>query len=165
MRIQKVVAALLLLLLLSGCVSMGAAPPEQEDEDELSIAALFQTENGDALHGSAAYFSTEANSNYCQVDSDGTASISGLPRNGELLLTLFDQQQEVQSAMTLSFDQGAVIDAMTSEDGVGHITVRSDTSEVALIFVLTEDGTLQCTLWLARTVPTNENLLQKGAIL
>lgn len=149
MRIQKMVTALLLLLLLSGCASMGAAPSEGGDEDELSIAALFQTENGDALHGSAAYFSTEANGDYYQVDSDGTVSIFGLPRNGELLLTLFDQQQRVQGAMTLSFDQGAVIDAMTSEDGVGHITVRNDTREVALIFVLTEDGGLRCALWLA----------------
>lgn len=158
MRIQKMVTALLLLLLLSGCASMGAAPSEGEDEDEFSITALFQTENGDALHGSAAYFSTEANSNYCQVDSDGVVSVFGLPRNGELLLTLFDQQQKVQGAMTLSFDQGAVIDAMTSEDGVGHITVRNDTREVALIFVLTEDGTLQCALWLARTVPSSAYL-------
>ena len=47
--------------------------------------------------------------------------------------------------MTLFFDQGAVIDATTGQDGVGHITVRNDTSEVALIFILTEDGTLQCT--------------------
>ena len=91
------------------------------------------------------------------------ASVSGLPRSGELLLTLFDPQQEVQGVMTLSFDQGAVIDATTGQDGVGHITVRNDTSEVALIFILTEDGTLQCTLWLERTVPPNTDHPQKGA--
>lgn len=156
MRIQKMGAVLLLLLLLSGC--MGAAPSENADKDELSISALFQTESGETLHGSAAYFSTEANSDYCQVNSDGTVSVTGLPRNGELLLTLFDQRQELQGAMTLFFGQGAVIDAMTGEDGVGHITVRNDTSEVALIFVLTEDGTLQCTLWLARTIPADADL-------
>lgn len=163
MRIQKAGIALLLLLLLSGCASMGAAPPEKTEEDELSIAALFQTENGDTLNGSAACFTTEADSEHCQVDSEGVASVSGLPRSGELLLTLFDPQQEVQGAMTLSFDQGAVIDATTGQDGVGHITVRNDTSEVALIFILTEDGTLQCTLWLERTVPPNTDHPQKGA--
>jgi len=163
MRVQKVGIALLLLLLLSGCASMSAAPPEKTEEDELSIAALFQTENGDTLNGSAACFTTEANSGHCQVDSEGVASVSGLPRSGELLLTLFDPQQEVQGAMTLSFDQGAVIDATTGQDGVGHITVRNDTSEVALIFILTGDGTLQCALWLERTVPPNTDHPQNGA--
>jgi len=158
MCIQKMGAVLLLLLLLSGCAGIGTASPEKDDEDEISVSALFQTENGDALYGSAACFSTEAYSEHCQVDSEGIANISGLPRSGELLLTLFDQQQEVQGAMTLYFDQGDVIDATTSQDGIGHITVRNDTSEVALIFVLEEDGSLQCALWLARTVPTNENL-------
>ena len=160
--IHKMGAALLLLLLLSGCTGIGAAPRGEEEEDGLSIAAVFQTESGDALHGSAAYFSTETSSDNCQVDSDGTASISGLPRNGELLVTLFDQRQEVQGTIMLSFSEGTVIDAMTDEDGVGHITVRNDTREVALNFVLTEDGTLRCTLWLAGTVPTGTDFTQKG---
>ena len=162
MRFQKMGAVLLFLLLLSGCASLGEAPPAEADEEDLSIAALFQTENGDTLHGSAVCFSTETSRDYCQVDNDGTASISGLPRSGELLLTLFDPQQEVQGAMTLFFDQGAVIDATTGEDGVGYITVREDTGEVALLFVLTENGILQCTLWPARTLPPNAELPQKG---
>ena len=153
MRFQEIGALLLLLLLFSGCSGIGAAPPAEADKEELSVAALFQTENGDALHGSAVCFSTETASDYCQVDNGGTARISGLPRSGELLLTLFDPQQEVQGSMTLFFDQGAVIDATTSED----------TGEVALLFVLTENGALQCTLWLARTLPPNAELPQKGA--
>lgn len=162
MRFQKIGALLLLLLLISGCSDIGAAPPVEADEEELSVAALFQTESGDMLHGSAVCFSTETSNDYCQVGNDGTASISGLPRSGELLLTLFDPQQEVQGAMTLFIDQGAVIDATTSEDGVGYIAVREDTGEVALLFVLTENGALQCTLWLARTPPPNAEYPQKG---
>lgn len=145
---------MLLLLVLSGCAGIGMVPPEKTEEDQISIAALFQAEDGGALHGGSACFSAESSSDSCEVDRDGTASISGLPRNEELLLTLFDQQQEVQGTMTLSFDQGAVIDATTDEDGIGHITVRDDTSEVALMFVLAEDGALRCTLWLARTNPS-----------
>ena len=158
MRFQKIGALLLLLLLLFGCADMGAAPPAEADEEELSVAALFQTENGDTLHGSAVCFSTGTDSGYCQVDNDGTASVSGLPRSGELLLTLFDPQQEVQGAMTLFFDEGAVTDAMTGEDGVGHVTVRRDAREVALLFILTEDGGLRCTLWLAGTAPSDTDL-------
>ncbi len=160
---QRVGIALLLLLFLAGCTGMGTAPLEKTEEEGLSIAALFQTENGDALRGSAACFSTEAASEHCQVDSEGIVSVSGLPRSGELRLTLVDPQQKEQGAMTLSFGQGAVIDASTGENGVGHFTVRDDTSEVALIFVLTEDGTLQCTLWLEGTVPPNADYPQKGA--
>ena len=162
MRFQKMGAVLLLLLLLFGCGGTGAAPPAEAGGEALSVAALFQTESGDALQGSAVCFTTETGSDYCQVDHDGTASITGLPRRGELLLTLFDPHQEVQGAMTLIFDQGAVIDATTSEDGVGYITVREDTGEVALLFVLAENGALQCTLWLAKTPPPNAELSQKG---
>lgn len=156
--IQKIGAALLALLLLSGCAGAGAAPAGKADEGGLSVAALFQTESGDAVHGGAACFSTEKDGGYCQVGGDGTVSVSGLPRRGELLLTLFDRHQEPQGAMTLSFDEGAVIDAMTGEDGVGHITVRHDTREVALLFILTEDGGLRCTLWLAKTAPSDTDL-------
>lgn len=162
MYIHKMGAALLLLLLLSGCAGMGTAPREKEDEEELSIAAVFQTESGNALCGSASCFSAGTSGNHYRVDSDGTASIPGLPRNGELRLTLFDQRQEVQGTIMLSFSEGAVIDAMTDEEGVGHITVRNDTSEVALMFVLTENGALRCTLWLARPVPAGTGLTRKG---
>lgn len=162
MRFQKMGASLLLLLLLSSCSGIGAAPPAETGGEELSIAALFQTESGDTLRGSAVCFSTETGSDQCQVDDDGTASITGLPRNGELLLTLFDPQQEAQGTMTLFIGQGAVIDAATGEDGVGHITVREDTDKISLMFVLTENGALQCTLWLAETDTSDTELPQKG---
>lgn len=157
-RMQKFGAVLLALLLLPGCAYVNAAPPEGADDDGLSVAALFRTESGDALHGSTACFSTEAEDGCCQVGGDGTASVSGLPRRGELLLTVFDRQREVQGAMTLSFDEGAVTDAMTGEDGVGHVTVRRDAREVALLFILAEDGGLRCTLWLAGTAPSGAGL-------
>ena len=46
MRFQEIEALLLLLLLLSGCNGISAAPPAEADEEGLSAAALFQTENG-----------------------------------------------------------------------------------------------------------------------
>lgn len=152
---------LLLLLLLSGCADAGTLPPEPAAADALSVSALFQAENGEALQG-AAQFSAGESGGAHPLDSSGTVSISGLPRSGELLLTLFDRCQEVRGTMTLSFTQGAVIDAMTGADGVGHVTVRDDTREVGLLFLLTEDGALQCTLWLARTVPSGPDLPRKG---
>lgn len=148
MRIQKLGAALLLILLVtSGCAAQGAFSQEA-DGGALSISALFQAENGDKLEKGTAQFSAGETSASCPLDGSGAVSVSGLPRSGELLLTLFDRQQEVLGAMELSFGRGAVTDATTGEDGVGHITVRSGTDEVALIFVLSEDGALRCTLWL-----------------
>lgn len=156
-RTWKIGTVLLALLLLPGCAGMDAAPAGKADEAELSVAARFQTESGDALQG-AACFSTETDSRCCRMDSDGTVSVSGLPRDEKLLLTVFGRQQEVQGAMTLLFDRGAVTDAMTGEDGVGHITVRHDAGEVALIFILEEGGALRCALWLARAAPSDTDL-------
>lgn len=149
MRVKKLGAAsLLALLILSGC-GEGSGGHSPEPDNGLRVAARFQAEGGATLEGSAARFSAGEHAAGCLLDGSGEITVSGLPRNGELLLTLLDRRQEIQGAMTLSFSEGAVIDATTGDDGIGHITVRGDTDEVALTFVLTEDGALRCALWLA----------------
>lgn len=81
----------------------------------------------------------------------GTAlAFPDLPRNGSFMLALLDRQEQTQGTMRLSFSEGAVIDATTGKDGIGYVMVSRDTDEVALYFVLTDDGELQCTLWLSR---------------
>lgn len=160
MYIPKPAAALLALLFLSGCAGTGAVPPERTEEDALSVSALFQAEDREMLRGSVARFSVQETS--YPLDSGGEIRASGLPRSGELLLTLFDQRQEVQGAMTLSFSQGAVSDATTGEDGVGHITVRTDADEVALLFDVTESGALTCTLWLNQAEASDTDQPRKG---
>lgn len=161
MSIPKIGAALLLLLILSGCGDSEVSSADQGAS--LSLAALFQTESGEPLQGGAAQFSLEDSGETGLLDSSGAVSVSGIPRSGELLLTLFDQRQQVQGTMTLSFSEGAVIDAVTDEDGVGHITIRNDTDEVALTFVLEEDGALRCTLWLTKDALPHADKLRKEA--
>ena len=81
--------------------------------------------------------------------SDTALAFPNLPRNGSLMLALLDRQEQTQGTMRLSFSEGAVIDATTGKDGVGYVMVSGDTDELALYFILTDDGELQCTLWLS----------------
>lgn len=83
------------------------------------------------------------------MDGNGELQVTGLSKCGDLLLSVLDPQSEVIGTTTLSFDQGAVIDATTGDDGRGHITLREDTDVIALSFSLLADGSLQCSLRLA----------------
>lgn len=80
------------------------------------------------------------------LNDNGELEISGLPRAGDLMLTVLDQRNQTQGAISLSFSEGAVIDATTDKNGIGHISLRNDTDEVALLFVLQSDGSLLCSL-------------------
>lgn len=117
-----------------------------EQQDTLAVTAAFAREDSAPLSGHTVRLSQGEDSEDYQLDSEGTLRASGLPRSGEMRLTLLDQRQEVQGAMTLSFDQGAVTDAATGQDGVGHITVRNDADEVSLVFTLEDNGALACSL-------------------
>lgn len=117
-------------------------------ENDLTLVASFSREDGNPVDGDTVRLSSGGSGTDYALDGDGKLQAADLPRNGELLLTLLGPQQEVQGAMTLVFDQGAVMDATTGEDGVGHITVRTDTDKVALLFSIEENGELTCSLWL-----------------
>lgn len=155
---------MVLFLLFALCihtVEYNAAPTEHT-EDDLALIVGFSGEDGLPLGRDTVHLSAGGTGADYPLDNEGRVQVTGLPRSGELLLTLFDPQQEVQGTMMLSLDQGSVIDATTGEDGVGHITIREDTDEVALLFVLMENGALQCTLWLEEAHSPNAALPQKG---
>lgn len=136
-----------LLLVLYGCSNaIEETPPESAGTDELTITASFQREDGSALCDSKARFSFEETSVEHLLDSGEESKISGLPRSGDMTLIVLDRQEYEQGSMVLSVSEGAVIDAATDEDGVGHITLRRDTEEVALLFTLRDDGSLHCAL-------------------
>lgn len=150
------------MLFLGGCSRTVEQPAGSAVGSGLTMKAAFEEEDGTPLSNCTVRFSDGENSADYQADQDGALTISGLPTGGELTASVLDGQEEPRGTVTLSFSRGAVIDATTSDDGVGYITVREDTGEVALLFVLTENGTLQCTLWLAGTLPPNAELPQKG---
>ena len=143
-----------LLLLLCGCSgAVQKNSPLEETEGKIAIAAMFRQEDGIDLRGSTIRFAFGENSISHPLGDDGECIISDLPRVGDLMLTVFDRQERIQGAMTLSLSEGAVIDAATDDSGIGHIILRGDTDEVALAFVLKNDGSLLCALRLTRPGP------------
>ena len=150
---------IILLLFFTACAdTVGDNTRSQErEEDDLTLVAGFSSEDGNPVVGNTVRLSSGGSGTDYALDGDGKLQAAYLPRNGELLLTLFDRQQKVQGAMTLVFDQGAVIDATTGEDGVGHITVRTDTDKVALLFSIKENGELTCSLWLKQAETSGDD--------
>lgn len=119
--------------------------------DGLTIKADFERENGTPLSDCILRFSDGENSADYRADQNGTLAVSGLPREGELTAAVLDSREEPQGSVTLSFSQGAVIDAVTDENAVAHVTLKRDTREIALRFTLGDDGTLNCRLQLSES--------------
>lgn len=132
------------------CTRMsGEAPPDDDTEPSeggVSIEASFRQEDGEALGESTVRVSTEEDSADYSLDSSGVLAVSGLPRSGTLALTVLDHQNQIQGATNLTFSEGAVIDASTDSGGDGHITLKRDTKEIALVFLVKKDGTILCAL-------------------
>ena len=142
---------ILLLLFTTGISTVkGEAGDPEAPEGDLTLMAGFLREDGAPLdRGTVRLSAGEGAADYPLAGS-GEVRIAGLPRRGDLLLTILDAQGRTAGRMPLSISEGAVIDAATGEDGAGHITHRRDTDIVAVSFLLSEDGSLQCSLWLAR---------------
>ena len=141
------------LFVLCGCAHIGGneTPEAEPPEGGVSIEASFRQEDGEALRESTVRVSTEENSADYPLDGSGALAVSGLPRSGTLTLTVLDQQDRIRGATNLTFSEGAVIDASTDSGGDGHITLKHDTREIALVFLLQEDGTILCGLRLEQT--------------
>lgn len=142
---------IILLLFFAAYISTVEDEPAGDAEDGLTLMAGFSGEDGTALGGSTVRLSSGGSGTDYPLDGSGNLQATGLPRSGELLLTVLDAQGQAVGTMTLSISEGAVIDATTGADGVGHITLRRDTDRIAVSFSLLEDGSLQCSLWLAQS--------------
>lgn len=164
-RKQYIYSALLVMLLLlwGGDIykSEIREPPGGKGHD-ITVIAGFSREDGRSLTENTVRFSSGEEGTDHPLNENGELRISGLPRQGDLLLSVFDDQGQTLGAMTLSFSEGAVIDATTGEDGVGYITLRDDTDVVALFFLMAEDGSLQCRLWLTYSYPPAPRSQRKG---
>lgn len=169
----RMLPALACVLLLSGCagtVRESASPgptvtpadsssPQPAESSApagtVTVAAKFQREDGTPLPSETVRVSGGGNSMDYPLDSDGELRLSGLPKCGELSLSILDRQGREAVTMSLVFATGAVIDAMTDGDGVGHISLKEDTDEVALDFTWNDDGTLLCSLHLSQPLLTD----------
>jgi len=136
--------------LLCGCSAAAEEEPQPAEADNtaLTITAVFQREDGTALSNETVRFSDQENSADYALDERGELVLSGLPREGELTVTVLDGQAQPQETITLSFSQGSVIDVVSDGGGTGHVTLKEDTEEVALSFTLCEDNSIRCDLQL-----------------
>ena len=155
-------AVLAACLLAAACANTQAGPEEEEEEASaavavlgyaqfpgadltegaISISALFLEEDGAAVSGGSVLLSAGQVSADFPLGDGGELRVSGLPRTGDVRLTLVSQDAQELGSMTISFAEGAVIDASTSEDGVGYVTTRADTSVVSLEFTVSGEGLL-----------------------
>lgn len=138
-----------LLLFLGGCSHTVEQADGSGDAGGLTMKAAFEGEDGTPLSDGTVRLSDGENSADYPLDRDGTLTVSGLPGKGELTVTVLDGRGESQGTVTLSFSQGAVIDAVTDENSVAHITLKEDAREIALRFTLYDDNTLGCELQLS----------------
>ena len=156
------------VLLLSGCAGTvkGSTPTGQTaaplDEPSsqpsesaapvgtVTIEAKFQREDGTPLSGVTIRISDGNDSTDYSLDDGGALLLSGLPKSGERNLSILDQREQEAASMALRFTTGAVIDATTDADGVGHISLKEETDEMALDFTWNDDGSLNCTLRLSQ---------------
>lgn len=141
---------ILLLLLFAACVDTGRNNRGfgENTKSDFTLVAEFLREDGSALGGDTVCLTLDGKRTDYPLNANGELQITGLPRNDDLLLCVLDPQGKAVGSMTLSFLEGAVIDASTSGDGAGQIALRRDTDLIALSFSLSEDGSLQCGLWL-----------------
>ena len=152
-------AVLAACLLAAACADTQAGPEEEASaavavlgyaqfpgadltEGAISISALFLEEDGAAVSGGSVLLSAGQVSADFPLGDGGELRVSGLPRTGDVRLTLTSGDARELGSMTISFAQGAVIDASTSEDGVGYVTTRADTSVVSLEFTVSGEGLL-----------------------
>ena len=148
---KKTAAAIFTILLVLLCCYIRTVEQNQpaQEEGDLSVMAGFAHEDGTTFSEGIIQLSDGGHILEYPL-SDTALAFPNLPRNGSFMLALLDRQEQTQGTMRLSFSEGAVIDATTGKDGVGYVMVSGDTDELALYFILTEDGELQCTLWLSR---------------
>ena len=150
-----------LLLFSGGCAdtveektSPSSSPPPASSggagEGGLAILASFQREDGSPLTGRSIRLSAGGESAEYPLDDRGELRVSGLPRKMTLEVTVLDGEAGPQGAITISFSEGTVIDASTDTEGAGYVVVKEDTEAVSLLFVLCDDGSIQCDLDLGR---------------
>lgn len=137
------------ILFLGGCSHTVEQTAGSTDASGLTMKAAFEEEDGTPLSDGTVRLSDRENSMDYPLDQNGTLTVSGLPGEGDLTVTVPDGREEPRGTVTLSFSRGAVIDAVTDENAVAHITLKEDTREIALCFTLRDDGTLECALRLS----------------
>ena len=122
------------------------AEPEDETAATLTMTASFQDEAEAALADTTIRFTAGDTEAECLTAKDGTLTVASLPAQGAVEVAVLDMDGEVTGTATLEFSEGSVTDVTEQEDGTAAVTLLSGTDQIALNFVLMDDGTLTCAL-------------------
>ena len=133
----------------------GAASGSAEVSEGMALNAHFQREDGVLPEGIVVRVSVGGDSADYPLDENGDLRVSGLPKSGEITLTLLDQEGKKLAAIVLQVSIGQVIDASTDENGIGHVTLKESTQEAALDFTWKEEEGLVCSLRLSQSRQVN----------
>ena len=155
------------LLLLGGCVRTGdgqekealdaeAGLQEQGVRDKVAMLAMFRSKDGDVFSRGSASISDGENSKSYDLDANGEILVPDLPREGRMLLCLYNEEGEQVGQTAVKFSVGFVIDASTDERGDGYVTLKQAQEEIALVFTLDGNGALACALRLLEMEEADE---------
>ena len=122
------------------------AEPEDETAATLTMTASFQDEAGASLADTTIRFTAGDNEAEYLTAEDGTLTVASLPAQGTVEVTVLDLDGEVSGTAALEISEGSVTDVTDGEDGTAAVTLLSGTDQIALNFVLMDDGTLTCAL-------------------
>ena len=119
-----------------------------QSDGRLILTAVFQYEDGEAFQDGSACISYEQQEDIASLNEEGSAEFPSVPQDGEVKIALLDDNSEEIADMLMEFTTGLVTDASTDEDGIGHISVKSGAEQLNLLMTLTDEHTLQCSLYL-----------------
>ena len=114
----------------------------------MELTTVFRYENGMAIRRGSVRIRCRQTEQSAALNDRGETSSFQVPKDNEATLILAGSDGREISRIALHFTAAAVTDASTDENGVGHISVKTETEQLTLLLTLDESDRLHCGLYL-----------------